>query len=74
VRFGRSLTSRIGLEVSFDLMGSVAVNSTATEALELTRSSFETVFNERLSGLSNRSVSSPPRSPVKDFSGRRVAR
>jgi hypothetical protein len=70
VRVGRSLTPRVGLEFAFELMGAPQFSSAARDAMELTRSSFEDAFNERLAAFTSRSVTSA--ATIADGTGRQM--
>ena len=56
VRASRPLTSRIGLEFSFDVLGSLSLTSEAKDAARATRDTFRSAFDARLASFSNRAV------------------
>ena len=59
IRISRALKPRVRLEFAFDAQGSVGLTDDAVNAAQATRSSFQTVFDARLTqGLFNRSVTS----------------
>ena len=58
VRASRPLSSKLGVEAAFEMMGGLGFTGDARSAAEATRSSFQTAFNARFSAFATRSITS----------------